>query len=126
MAKFDFEDLKVYQKSLLFIDLVYILSSKFPKDELFGLTNQFRRAANSIALNLGEGFGESIALNLRYLRIVRGSIRECVVCSTIAKQRNFIDEKDELKTRELLEELSKMSMGYRKYLEKKINEVKTH
>ena len=126
MVKFDFEELKVYQKSLLFIDFVYVLTSKFPKNELFGLTSQFRRAANSIALNLGEGFGESIALNLRYLRIVRGSIRECIVCSTIAKQRSFIDEEEDFNARELLEELSKMTMGYRKYLERKINEVKTH
>ena len=119
MVRFDFEDLKVYQKSLIFIDIVYELTSKFPRDELFGLTNQFRRAANSIALNLGEGFGESIALNLRYLRIVRGSIRECIVCSTIAKQRGYINNKETGELREFLEELSKMSMGYKKYLESK-------
>lgn len=119
MAKFDFEDLRLYQKSLIFIDLVYDLTSKFPKDELFGLTNQFKRASNSIALNLGEGFGESIALNLRYLRIVRGSIRECIVCSTIAKRRGFVSEDENIKVRESLEELSKMSMGYKKYLESK-------
>lgn len=85
MVEFDFEDLQLYQKSLIFIDFAYELTSKFPKDEMFGLTSQFRRAANSIALNIGEGFGESIALGLRYLRISRGSIRECVVCNNCSK-----------------------------------------
>ncbi len=126
MAKFDFEDLKVYQKSLVFIDFVYDVSLKFPKDELFGFTSQFRRAANSIALNLGEGYGESIALNLRYLRIVRKSIRECIVCSTIAKQRGSVNEKEDKEIRKLLEELSKMSMGYKKYLMGKKIEQETH
>jgi len=57
---------------------------------MFGLTGQFRRAANSITLNIGEGFGESIALGLRYLRISRGSIRERVVCVTIAQNRAYL------------------------------------
>ena len=43
--RFDFENLKVYQKSLEYIDFVYEITKKFPKDELFSLTNQFRRAS---------------------------------------------------------------------------------
>jgi four helix bundle protein len=42
---FDFEKLQVYQKSLDYIDFVYHITKDFPKDELFGLTNNFRRAA---------------------------------------------------------------------------------
>ena len=89
---FDFESLELYKKSLNYIDLVYEIIYKFPKEEQYGLTSQFRNAANSIALNIGEGYGESIPLALRYLRISRGSIRECLVCSTIAFRRKYIDK----------------------------------
>lgn len=55
---FDFESLELYKKSLDYIDFVYDVTNKFPKDELYGLTSQFRRAANSISLNVAEGYGE--------------------------------------------------------------------
>ena len=51
MGSFDFENLNLYQKSLEFINLVYKQTNAFPKDEIYGLTSQYRRAANSIALN---------------------------------------------------------------------------
>jgi four helix bundle protein len=53
--KFNFENLSVYQKSLNFIQLIYKITAPFPESERFGLTSQFRRAATSIALNIGEG-----------------------------------------------------------------------
>lgn len=80
------------------------------------MTSQFRNAANSIALNIGEGYGESIPLALRYLRISRGSIRECLVCSTVAFRRKYIDKNVYLESRSKLIELSKISAGYKKYL----------
>ena len=113
---FDFESLELYKKSLDYIDLVYKLISQFPKEEQYGLMSQFRNAANSIALNIGEGYGESIPLALRYLRISRGSIRECLVCSTLANRRNYIDKGHYFESRNKLTELSKISAGYKKYL----------
>lgn len=52
---FKFEDLRVYKDSLDFVNDIYDLSSKRPRSEIFGLTNQVRRAAVSIALNIAEG-----------------------------------------------------------------------
>jgi len=117
---FDFESLELYKKSLDYVDFVYDCTKHFPKEELFGLTSQFRNAANSISLNIGEGYGESILLALRYLRITRGSIRECLVCSTIAFRRKYMDETQYSASRERLVELSKLSTGYRKYLNSKL------
>lgn len=60
-VKFSFEELRVYQKSLDFVDEVYKITKEFPNDERFGLTTQYRRAAQSIALNIAEGAGDTDA-----------------------------------------------------------------
>ncbi len=116
---FDFESLELYQKALEYIDFVFELTKKFPKEEMFGLTSQFRRAADSIALNLGEGYGETFGLFFRYMKIAAGSTRECVVCTTLAYRRKYITETEKNKSREKLVELSKMSSGLKKYVRKK-------
>lgn len=119
-SPFDFESLELYKKSLDYIDFVYDITNSFPREELFGLSDQIKRAANSIALNIGEGYGESVLLGLRYMRIVRGSIRECVVCSTVGFRRNWINDENYKLSRQKLTELSKLAAGYVKYLKSKL------
>lgn len=114
--KFKFEDLKVYKKSIIFIDKVYVITSKFPKEESYRLTSQFVRAATSIALNIAEGSGDTNAQFRRFLRIALQSLKECVVCLTIAKNQNYISVDENQQFREDLTELSKMISGLRKYL----------
>lgn len=92
--KFSFEDLKVYQKSLEFINLTYDITSRFPKEENYRLNSQFIRAAHSIALNIAEGAGDSNPQFIRFLKISLGSVKECIVCITIAKNQTFITEKN--------------------------------
>ncbi|KKQ92728.1 MAG: hypothetical protein UU16_C0023G0007 [Candidatus Woesebacteria bacterium GW2011_GWA2_40_7] len=53
-SKFKFEELHVYQEALDFVDFVYDLTKGWPKDEIFGLTNQARRAVVLIVLNIAE------------------------------------------------------------------------
>ena len=65
-SEFKFEELNVNQRALDFIDEVYILTKRFPKEELYGLTAQLKRAATSIALNIGEGHRDSDAQFNRY------------------------------------------------------------
>lgn len=114
--KFKFEDLKVYQKSLEFIDVVYDTCNNFPNKEQYRLTSQFIRAANSIALNIAEGSGDTNPQFCRFLRITLGSIRESVVCSTIAKNQNYVSSEENQLLRKKLAELSKMTTGLIKYL----------
>ncbi|MEW4923884.1 four helix bundle protein [Algibacter sp. 2305UL17-15] len=114
--KFNFEDLKVYQKSLDFIDSAYKQTNKFPKSEDYALSSQFKRASVSIALNIAEGSGDTNAQFNRFLNISNGSIKECVVCSTIAKRLNYLSEDADYDNRLRLEELSKMTSGLQKYL----------
>lgn len=84
--KFKFEDLKVYQKAIDFIDITYVVCKKFPKEETYKLSSQYIRAATSIALNIAEGSGDTNPQFNRFLQIAIGSVKECVVCSTIAKR----------------------------------------
>jgi len=114
--KFRFEELDVYQKSILFTDHVYVITKDFPKLENYGLTSQFRRAAVSIALNIAEGSGGSKKEFSRYLVIASNSLKECVVCITIARNQNYITSEDQNKMRTDLIEISKMISGLKKYL----------
>ncbi|AOW20913.1 four helix bundle protein [Urechidicola croceus] len=117
-TKFKFEDLKVYQKALGFVDIVYTICNDFPITERYGLYSQFTRAAVSISLNIAEGSGDTDAQFNRFLQIAINSVKECVVCSTIAKRQNFITDKQDFELRENLVELSKMISSLQKYLKK--------
>ncbi|MBI2094762.1 MAG: four helix bundle protein [Candidatus Omnitrophica bacterium] len=101
----------VYRKSLDYVDFVYQVSSKFPSEERFGLASQFQRAAQSIALNIGEGSGGSKTEFKQFLRIARRSVRECVVCTAIARRREFMTSQEEATSRERCAEISKMLSG---------------
>ncbi len=118
LPKFKFEDLQVYQKSLDFVDLAYEVSKKFPHSELYNLTSQFKRAAVSIPLNIAEGAGDTDPQFNRFLQIANASIKECVVCSTIANRQKFISDEENLNNRIKLAELSKMISSLKNYLRK--------
>lgn len=72
-----YRDLLVWQKGMDLAAEVYRLSRLWPKDELFGLTSQARRAAASIPANIAEGYGRhSGASYAQFLKIARGSLKE--------------------------------------------------
>jgi four helix bundle protein len=73
-----FTDLEVWQKAHAFVLDVYRLTAKFPAEERFGLTNQFRRASVSIPANIAEGFRKYTAADkARFLNTAEGSLEEC-------------------------------------------------
>ncbi len=115
---FKFENLEVYKKSLIFTESVYSVTRQFPKEETYGLTSQFRRAAVSISLNIAEGSGASKKEFSRYLGIASNSLRECVVCITIAENQQFITKELQIKMKKDLVEISKMISGLKNYLKK--------
>jgi four helix bundle protein len=117
--RFSFEDLTVFNESVNFSDEVYRVTSFFPKEEVFNLTSQFRRAANSISLNIGEGSGGTDSEFINFLRIARRSINECVVCIILARQQNYLNEEIEEKLRQHLTTLSKMISGLIKSIERR-------
>ncbi len=116
--KFKFEDLKVYQKALDFVDDVYVITKRFPKEEIYGLSSQYKRASVSIPLNIAEGAGDTDAQFNRYLQMAWDSLKECVVCSTIAQRQGFITIEEDKEARIKLSELSKMITSLQRYLKK--------
>ena len=116
---FNFEDLKVYQKSLDFSDLVYKTTLPYPQDERYNLVSQFRRAALSISLNIAEGSGASNRENIRYLGIASRTLKECVVCNTTSLRRNYINLAEHDTLRSELVEIHKMISGLIRYLNSK-------
>ena len=91
---FKFENLLVWQLSLELGEKINILADTFPAKELFNLSNQIRRAADSIGLNIAEGStGHSDPEQKRFLIFANRSVLEVVACLIKAKKRSYIDEK---------------------------------
>jgi len=100
MYQYSFEKLEVYRDSRNLTSIVYNLSNPFPNDEKFGLTNQMRRAAVSVCLNLAEGCSRfSPKEKIRFCEIAYGSLMEVIACLDIALDLNYIseDQKEEIK-----------------------------
>jgi len=110
---FKFEKLSVWQKSVAFADLVYVATRSFPVDERFGLTNQLRRAATSIASNIAEGSARSDPDFSRFLGYAAGSLYEVVTQSYVAKNQGFLPDGQFAQIYAAAEEISRMLSGLR-------------
>lgn len=87
-----FTDLTVWQESHQLVLEIYKITRSFPKNELFGLTNQMQRAVVSITSNIAEGFGrKTIKDKLHFYYISRGSLTEIQNQIMIAKDLNYIE-----------------------------------
>lgn len=87
-----FLDLRVHQKSHEFVLAVYRMTASFPREELFGLTSQLRRAAVSIPANIAEGFVKrGRADKLRFYNIAQGSAEECRYYLILIKDLGYAD-----------------------------------
>jgi len=84
---FKFEELKVWQRALDFTVKIHQLTQSFPKEELFVLTSQIKRATDSIALNIAEGStGQSTPEFQKFLGYAVRSAIEVVACLHIARK----------------------------------------
>ena len=97
-----YKDLEVWQRAIKLVKLVYSLTKEFPKEEVYGLTNQIRRSAVSIPSNIAEG--KTRQHTNEYIQFLYVSLSSCAELETqliIAKELDYIDEKNKI---ELLEE----------------------
>jgi four helix bundle protein len=105
-----FGDLVVWQKAPGFVLAAYNISKGFPRDEMYGLTAQFRRAAVSIAANIVEGFKKKGQHDkARFLNIAQGSLEECRYYLILIADLGYGDTSE---LRAQLEEVSRLLTGY--------------
>lgn len=113
---FKFEEFNVYQEALVFIDKIYILTASWLKDEIFGITNELRRASVSIALIIAEGSSRTRKDFQHFLSLSRGSIYECVAIREIARNRKHITSDEYKSFYEMCLKLAKMTSGLKSSL----------
>ena len=95
MHLYAFERLDVWQVSRAFVKEVYRLLAQFPDFEMYNLTNQIRRAAVSVSLNIAEGTSRnSLKEQSRFSEVAYGSLLEVYCSLLIAKDLGYIDEND--------------------------------
>lgn len=107
-----FEDLIVWQKAHLFVLSIYQATKSLPKDELYGLTSQFRRSAVSIPANIAEGFKKRTRPEKhRFLNIAQGSLEESRYYLILSRDLGYLETSGLMKQ---LEEVSKLLNAYAK------------
>lgn len=104
-----YKDLIVWQKAMDLVKEIYLLTEKFPKDELFGLRSQMERAAVSIPSQIAEGYMRKHRKEyLQFLSISLGSAAELETQILICKSINKFEYLNFTKAENLLEEVLKM------------------
>ena len=109
------QKLDVWQQSMLLVKEIYTVSSTFPAQEMYGLTNQMRRAAVSIPANIAEGAARSGNKEyLHFLSIARGSLSELDTHIQIAVMLGYLTESQNLQ--DLVNIVGKLLSGLTKKL----------
>jgi four helix bundle protein len=91
MSKSNYRDLVVWQKARKLAVAIYSVTRSFPRDEVFGITQQMRRAVVSVACNIAEGHGRRSAKDILYfLAIARGSLLELETQIVIATDLEYV------------------------------------
>ena len=95
---FKFEKLVIWQRAMELGEEVNLLAREFPKEELYNLSSQIRRAVDSIALNIAEGsIGQSDPEQRRFISYALRSLAEVITCLYKAKRRKYISEENYVK-----------------------------
>ncbi len=90
-----FTDLIVWQESHKLVLMIYSITKKFPKEEIFGITSQMRRSAVSITSNIAEGFARrSNKEKLQFYSVARGSLAELESQLLVARDISYLNIED--------------------------------
>ena len=115
----DYIKLDVWIASRKLSNEIYTVSKKFPKEEIYGLTNQIRRAAVSISSNIAEGCGRQTAKDtINFLHISRGSLYEVETQCFIAFDQGYISQAEFDQLFESIQSLKRLLNGFINYYKK--------
>jgi four helix bundle protein len=115
-----FEDLIVWQKAIDLPVHVYKCTASFPKEEMFGLTSQIRRASNSVSLNISEGSVKSTRTFILQLKNALGSVNEVLSAGILATYLDFLPSSKLEEIRKNVVEITKMLNSLISSLEQKL------
>jgi four helix bundle protein len=119
---FNFENLLVFQKGRVLVNVIYNLQEKFPSTERFALCDQIRRAAVSITSNIAEGMGRfSTKEQIHFIEISFGSLMEVYSQLLIAIDRGYITQEEFDAVSADIQEESKLLSGFRLSLIRKLD-----
>lgn len=111
---FRFEELKVWHMAFDLANEIDVLAKAFPKVEMFSLTSQIKRAADSVVLNIAEGStGQTVPEFKRFLDIALRSAIEVVACLFLSRKRKYIKETEFQNLYSSYEVLCKMITKFR-------------
>ena len=111
----DFRKIQVWQKSHELTLRLYKVTSAFPKEELYGLTSQIRRASASIPSNIAEGCGRNTQTELaRFIHIASGSASELDYHLLLAHDLGFLNQEIYLELDNMISEIKRMLHGFEK------------
>ena len=109
MKSSDYKQLIVWHKSMDLVVEIYALVKLLPKEELYALSDQMRRAVVSIPSNISEGLGRNSDKEfIQFLSVSRGSLWELETQLEVCERINYIDNSKNSKARNLITEISKM------------------
>lgn len=120
MAVADYRELIVWQKGLDLVEVVYRITRCFPREEVYGLTSQFRRAAVSVPASIAEGQGRSTTADfLHFLSIAHGSLKEVETHAYISARLGYITEETKSELLSLTTRVGRLCSGLRKSFNRK-------
>ena len=113
------KELDVWKKSTLLAKRIYKLTREFPKEEIYGITSQLRRASVSVSTNIAEGSARKGNKEfIQFLHISLGSLAELETLIIISRKIDYLSEKQKIETLDLITDCSKLTYGLIKYITK--------
>ena len=107
----NFQDLRIWQKGIEVVKDIYILTKKYPKEELYGLTYQMRRSAVSIPSNIAEGFRRYHNKEYKqFLYIALGSCAELETQIIIANELGYTNDNSKTEVIEKIKYICRMTV----------------
>jgi four helix bundle protein len=123
MSVKDYRELIVWQKAMDLVEAIYLTTKTFPKEEIYGLTSQIRRAAISIPSNIAEGNGRNTTCDyVHFLGMAYGSVKEVETQVLIAERLRYIDSNCSNELVKMTGEIARLISGLMNSLNRKISQ----
>jgi four helix bundle protein len=117
----DYRDLIVWQKAMDLVETIYRTTGAFPREEIYGLTSQMRRAAVSIPSNIAEGNGRNTTRDyVHFLGMAYGSVKEVETQILIAERLRYVNSSRSDELVQLTGEIARLISGLMNSLNRKI------